>query len=84
MAGGALRQGPARGEALTGHWFDRSREYAARNQREDFEPLRYATEETVELSPVPCWAHLTPEPLSLPHREPGGVDRDRGGRGEEA
>jgi hypothetical protein len=49
------------GEALTGHWFDRSREYAARNQREDFERLRYATEETVFLSPVPCWAHLPPE-----------------------
>ena len=46
---------------MTGHWFDRSREYAARNQRQDFERLRYATEETVTLSPVPCWAHLSPE-----------------------
>jgi hypothetical protein len=49
------------GEPLTGHWFDRSREYAARNQREDFDRLRYATEEAVILSPLPCWAHLSPE-----------------------
>ena len=49
------------GEPLTGHWFDRSREYTARNQREDFERLRNATEETVVLSPIPCWAHLSPE-----------------------
>ena len=49
------------GEPMTGHWFNRSREYAARNQRQDFERLRYATEETVEFSPIPCWAHLPPE-----------------------
>ena len=49
------------GEPLTGHWFDRTREYAARNQRQDFERLRYATEENVTLSPIPCWAHLSPE-----------------------
>ncbi len=49
------------GESLTGHWFDRSREYAARNQRQDFDRLRYATEETVTFSPIPCWAHLPPE-----------------------
>jgi putative transposase len=46
------------GESLTGHWFDRSREYAARNQRQAFDRLRYATEETVTFSPIPCWAHL--------------------------
>ena len=49
------------GEPLTGHWFNRSREYAARNQRQDFERLRYPTEETVDFSPIPCWAHLPPE-----------------------
>ena len=49
------------GEPLMGHWFDRTREYAARNQRQDFERLRYATKETVTLSPIPCWAHLSPE-----------------------
>ncbi len=49
------------GEPLTGHWFDRSREYAARNQRQAFDRLRYATEETVIFSPLPCWEHLPPE-----------------------
>ncbi len=49
------------GESMTGHWFDRSREYAARNQGQDFERLCYATEEAVEFSPIPCWAHLPPE-----------------------
>ncbi|HEX4965175.1 MAG TPA: transposase [Thermoanaerobaculia bacterium] len=49
------------GETLTGHWFNRSREYAARNQRQDFDRLRYATEEAVTFSPIPCWAHLPPE-----------------------
>jgi|SRR6185312_1949767 len=48
------------GEPLTGHWFERTREYASRNRRLPFEHLRYATEEHVLLSPIPCWAHLTP------------------------
>ncbi len=49
------------GEPMTGHWFDRSREYAARIQGQKLDRLRYATEETVELTPIPCWAHLPPE-----------------------
>jgi hypothetical protein len=47
------------GKPLEGHWFDRTREYAARNQREKHDPSRFASEETVVLSPLPCWAHLT-------------------------
>jgi REP element-mobilizing transposase RayT len=49
------------GEPLTGHWFERTREYAARNQRLPFERLRFATAETVVLSPIPCWSHLPPD-----------------------
>jgi REP element-mobilizing transposase RayT len=49
------------GECLTGHWFERTREYAARNLRQPFERLRFAAEETVVLSPIPCWADLTPD-----------------------
>jgi REP element-mobilizing transposase RayT len=49
------------GEPLTGHWFERTREYAARNRRLPFERLRFATEEAVVLSPIPCWAHLAPD-----------------------
>jgi hypothetical protein len=33
----------------------------AKLRGEDFEPRYYATEETVELSQLPCWRHLSPE-----------------------
>ncbi len=46
------------GQDLTGTWFDRTREYAARNRGEAFERLQYATVETLHLSPLPCWRHL--------------------------
>jgi hypothetical protein len=49
------------GTPLEGHWFDRPREYAARNQGEDFDSLDFATTEKVELTPIPCWAHLSPD-----------------------
>ena len=41
--------------------FDRTEEHRAKLRRKDFEPRRYATEETVELSQLPCWRHLSPE-----------------------
>jgi hypothetical protein len=44
-----------------GHWFNRTLEFAARLRREEIGPMRYATAETVTLSPIPCWAHLSPE-----------------------
>jgi hypothetical protein len=47
------------GTRLEGHWFDRTKEYIARNQGKDFDPLDFATTETVELTPIPCWAHLS-------------------------
>ena len=50
-----------RGESLKGHWIDRTRQYAARNRGEDASDERFAVEETVTLSPLPCWAHLPPE-----------------------
>lgn len=46
-------------EDLTGTWFDRTREYAARNRGEAFDRLKYATSETLYLSPLPCWRHLS-------------------------
>ena len=49
------------GGSLKGLWFNRTREYAARNRGEDFERLKYATEEELAFSPLPCWAHLSPE-----------------------
>jgi hypothetical protein len=49
------------GEPVTGIWFDRTQEYAARRRGEDFERLCYATPYTVTLSPLPCWEDLSPE-----------------------
>jgi hypothetical protein len=46
------------GEALTGTWFDRTQEYAARRRGEEFDRLKYATTETLHLSPLPCWKDL--------------------------
>ncbi len=49
------------GTPLTGHWFDRTQEFIARLRRKDIGPMQYATAEYVTFSPVPCWAHLSPE-----------------------
>jgi REP element-mobilizing transposase RayT len=49
------------GKALEGLWFDRTQEYGARRRGEEHERDRFATSETVTLSPLPCWEHLSPE-----------------------
>ena len=46
------------GTPLEGHWFDRTREYAARNLGEELSRDEYVFAESVVLSPIPCWAHL--------------------------
>jgi hypothetical protein len=46
------------GTPLEGHWFDRTRQYAARNQGEELRREDYVFAESVVLSPIPCWAHL--------------------------
>jgi hypothetical protein len=42
-------------KTLTGHWFDRTKEYRARQAGA---AALFASIETVTLSPLPCWAHL--------------------------
>lgn len=49
------------GEPIRGLWFDRTAELAARNRGECFDRLKFATAEIFELSPLPCWSHLSPE-----------------------
>jgi REP element-mobilizing transposase RayT len=49
------------GKDLEGLWFDRTQEYAARRRGETYERLQYASAETITLSPLPCWKHLSPE-----------------------
>jgi REP element-mobilizing transposase RayT len=50
-----------KGEDLTGYWYDRTREYTARKREVAFDRLRYASVETLYLSPLPCWRHLSAE-----------------------
>ena len=51
------------GTPLVGHWYDRTKEHAARQLRreKDVESEDYAREVRVHLEPLPCWEHL-PEP----------------------
>jgi hypothetical protein len=49
------------GETVQGYWFDETQAYAARRRGEDFDRMRFATRETLTLSPLPCWKHLPKE-----------------------
>jgi hypothetical protein len=49
------------GEPLEGLWFDRTKEYSARNRGKTMSPGQFATTETVTFSSLPCWEHLSPE-----------------------
>jgi hypothetical protein len=42
------------GTPLQGNWFDRTRQYAARNQGEELRLDQYDFAESVVLSPIPC------------------------------
>jgi len=46
------------GEPLTGYWFDRTQESAARGRRGSVTRLQFATAETLSLEPLPCWRNL--------------------------
>lgn len=46
---------------MEGTWFDRTQEYGARDRGEDVAPDRFATREILELDPLPCWKHVSPE-----------------------
>src|SRR5512136_2181123 len=47
------------GELLRGTWFDRSKEFAARQRGETVFPTQFATTFDVHLTPLPCLQHLS-------------------------
>jgi len=47
-----------KGELLRGTWFDRSKEFLARQRGETVFPLQFATTFDVNLTPLPCLRHL--------------------------
>ena len=49
------------GETVQGYWYDETQAYAARRRGEEFDRMRFATLETLILSPLPCWKHLPEE-----------------------
>ncbi|MCP5014881.1 MAG: hypothetical protein GY938_06295, partial [Ketobacter sp.] len=49
------------GEPLKGHWFDRSKEWAARNRRQEYGTYDFATRYSIPLAQLPAFRHLSPE-----------------------
>ena len=49
------------GEPIEGTWYDRTLARALRLQKKTPEPGQIEIRQTVVLSPLPCWRHLTPE-----------------------
>jgi hypothetical protein len=47
------------GTPLKGLWFNRSQEHAARNRGKAFHRLEFASFETLHLTPLPCYKHLS-------------------------
>ncbi len=50
---------PTTGALLRGTWFDRGKEFAARQRGETVFPTQFATTFDVQLTPLPCLRHLT-------------------------
>ena len=44
-----------------GTWFDRTKEWEARQRGEEFGARQFADTEVVNFTPLPCWGHLSPE-----------------------
>jgi len=53
------------GQPIEGTWFDRTREWAARQRGEEFGARQFAETEVVQFAPLPCWQHLS----SVQYRE---------------
>jgi hypothetical protein len=56
------------GEVLRGTWYDRSAEFAARQRSEKVRPSQFATSFDIELTPLPCHAHMTAEQRRTEYR----------------
>jgi hypothetical protein len=49
------------GTTLQGLWIDHTAIWAARNRGESFDPTLHTQKTEVRFSPLPCWAHLSPD-----------------------
>ena len=48
-------------QPIEGSWFDRTKEWEARQLGEEFSVRQFAETEVVTLAPLTCWRHLSPE-----------------------
>lgn len=48
------------GQEMQGFWFDRTAEYNARRRGEDCGTYAFASPQSLELTPLPCWQDLDP------------------------
>lgn len=53
------------GEPIAGVWHDRTAEYRARRRGKPSDTDEFASEETLELTPLPCWQDLDAEAVQL-------------------
>ncbi len=49
------------GKPLEGYWFNRSKEWAARNRRQEYGTYDFATRYSIHFAQLPAFRHLTPE-----------------------
>jgi len=49
------------GKPISGPWIDRSLEYELARRGRPYDPRTCVSEETFELTPLPCWRHLAPD-----------------------
>jgi hypothetical protein len=49
------------GNQAEGVWYNRTRQYALRRTRKTCTEEHYTNPETVHLTPLPCWKHLSPD-----------------------
>ena len=66
------------GEPLRGIWYDRTKQWAASQRRQQ---QTYPKAVELHFSPLPCWAHLPPEEVRRRVAKPGASNRG-GSRGQ--
>jgi len=49
------------GKPARGFWFSHTKEWYARRAGKKFDDFTYADEQTIQLTPIPCWADLSEE-----------------------
>jgi hypothetical protein len=49
------------GDKAEGVWYNRTRQYALHRTRKTYTEDDYTNPETVQVTPLPCWKHLSPE-----------------------